>query len=257
VKLPLDLRAAAARSMILLITVAASFLTFWAENHAVSMSLPASVRHRWLIFAILAIAVAAGLPLIRQWRAERTVTRAMVTINDALGPIACQSARLASLSDPSERAGVKDQLLTMILNSVGEVLTIGRPTKRIRVCWYSYDAVAEKLEPGPHVGRSSAPITVFSSGSTEGMAVLERLKTKKPIVCGNVRKSPPVGWSEDQHGDYKSLMAMPVIAGQVPLGMLFLDAPRVGALTVQDVPIVKLFADSLAGALVLGAKSGV
>jgi hypothetical protein len=51
-------------------------------------------------------------------------------------------------------------------------------------------------------------------------------------------------------------MAMPVSAGDVPLGMLFLDAPRAGALTGQDVPIVKLFADHLASALILGAQSG-
>lgn len=242
--------------MIFLVSVAASFLTFWAENHAVDKNLPGSVRARWLIFAILAITVAVGLPLFRQWRAERTATRAMVSINDALGPIMRRSARLASLTDPAERAAIKDQILTMILSSVGEVLAVGKTVKRVRVCWYSYDEAAEKLEPGPHQGRSTAPVTVFSGGTTEGMAVMQLLKAKKPFVCRNVRKNPPVGWSPDKHGDYKSLMAVPVFAGDIPFGMLFLDAPAVGALSEQDIPIVNLAADILASALVLGAGRG-
>jgi len=256
VKLSLDLRSAAARSMIFLVSVAASFLTFWAENHAVDKSLSGSVRLRWFIFAILAITVAVGLPLFRHWRAERTATRAMVSINDALGPITRQSARLASLTDPTERAAAKDQILTMILSSVGEVLAIGKTVKRVRVCWYSYDEVAERLVPGPHRGRSTAPVTVFSGGTTEGTAVLQLLKTKKDFVCRDVRKHPPAGWTPDMHGDYKSLMAVPVFAGEIPFGMLFLDAPAVGALSEQDVPIVRLAADILATALVLGTGRG-
>jgi GAF domain-containing protein len=254
VKAPHDFRAFAQRSVTLIVSLAAAFLTFWAKEHADNQELSASLRHRWFIFALLAITVSVGLPVIRQWRTERAAIRAKVMINDALGPIAGQFARLAALADPSERAQVRDHIIPMILTSVEEVVAIGKTAYRVRVCWYPYDEGVDRLIPGTYVGRSTAPTTVFSNDNDEGKTVLALLKNNKPYINRNVPKSPPIGWYAVNHGDYRSLIAVPVIAGNIGFGILFVDALRIGALNEADLDVVKLFADHLASAVALGSK---
>jgi GAF domain-containing protein len=236
--------------------MATATLTFWAKEQADNPSLSGTTRFRWTLFAVLAITVSVGIPAFRQWRTERAVVRAKVTINDALGPVVPKLSQLATMTDPSERAQIRDNLIPMILNSVALVLTIGKAIDRIRVCWYPYDSGTGQLIPGLHVGRSTPPSTAFSGETDAGQAVLELLENRRHLVVGNVQKNPPRGWYiGDHHGDYKSLIAMPVIAGTVGLGMLFVDALSAGALTEADAPLVKLFADHLGSAIVLGSKS--
>jgi hypothetical protein len=242
------------KSVTPIVSIAAAILTFWAKEHADDQALSGTMHLRWTLFAILAITVSVGLPAFQQWRTAKAAVRATVTINDALGPIAPQLSLLATLKDPTERAEIRDHLIPMILTSVERVLNIGKAIDRVRVCWYPYDPEARQLAPKLHVGRSTNPLTVFDADTDEGKAVLKLLESGKHHVVENVKKNPPRGWYAPEHGDYKSLIAVPVTAGKNGLGMLFVDAPSAGSLTEADAELVKLFADHLASALALGSK---
>jgi GAF domain-containing protein len=70
----------------------------------------------------------------------------------------------------------------------------------------------------------------------------------------DVDRDPPEGWHGSAEHGYRSFLAVPVVAGQTPYGMLTVDALNVGGVSRSDVPFVRLLAGLLADALAYGAN---
>lgn len=236
---------------LVIIAVAAAAVTVWASSRAGDARLASSTRGWWLLVAVVAAGTATGLPLVDRFRlaieAQQSRISTRVAFNDTLDPIIRQLGRIAE-ANKRDRDGLQKQIIPMILNSAAELLD----PDRARVCWFEYrPAPTPRLVPGVHKGRSGAPRTVFEEGTPEGDGALRLLKKDRYLVCSDVDKDPPPGWSKLEHAEYKCFIAVPAMAGGVAYGMLTVDALEPRVLTTDDVPMLRSLASLLACALAI------
>jgi GAF domain-containing protein len=179
----------------------------------------------------------------QEYLAERIKIR--VALNDALDPIVGQIAQIAAAGSRREKRPLQDQILPMILNSASGVIG----PARARSCWFELeDGSPCRLVPKLHAGRAGPPSTVFVEGTQEGDAVFRILKSNQHRICEDLARDPPVGFDRTRSRDYRTFIAVPVVAGTTLFGMLTVDALLPGDLTEDDAALLRIFAGLLAAA---------
>lgn len=124
---------------------------------------------------------------------------------------------------------------------------------RARACYFGLaEGSPRRLHPVDHVGRSTAPTTVFEEGTQEGNSVFAALDRGEGRYVPSVDLEPPAGWNPARSRTYKTFIAVPVEVGGRIFGMLTLDSIRAEDLTGDEVPGLRLLADLLADALAIG-----
>jgi transcriptional regulator with GAF, ATPase, and Fis domain len=69
------------------------------------------------------------------------------------------------------------------------------------------------------------------------------------LLCEDIDSNPPPGWDTTKQRDYKTFISVSVAAGDTAYGMLTLDALEAGALTNDDLHMLRVMASALAVAL--------
>jgi transcriptional regulator with GAF, ATPase, and Fis domain len=221
-----------------------------------------SLKPWWIALGIFMSLVGAAVPGYEQIRKERQRKGAeqaaieaavdmRVTINDALDPIVSQLGRIATAASRQERGNLREATVTMILDSAAHLIK----GERVRACWFRIEEKGpRRLVPAQYVGRADAPVTVFEEGTTEGDSVFAMIRQNQHVQSSDVDHDPPEGWHGSAEHGYRSFIAVPLVAGQTPYGMLTVDAMNVGGVSHAEVPFVRLLAGLLADALAYGAN---
>jgi GAF domain-containing protein len=173
--------------------------------------------------------------------------------NDTLAPVVQQIGKVAIATTCERREAYQAQTITKVLSSAVSFVD----ADRARACWFELTpGSSRRLAPVDHVGRSTAPSTVFVEGTRSGDSVFAALDRGEGRYVPDVDEDPPAGWNTAVSRAYKTFIAVPVEVGGQLFGMLTLDSLRPDDLTGDEVPGLRLLADLLADALAIGAGSG-
>ncbi len=244
------------------VSLAAVALATWFGMEAGSAP---SAMAWWTFGAVLASVTAAGVPAYEQIRKERLRAQAeqaaigaavamRVTMNDALDPIVRQLGRIATTASRHDREGLQEATVPMILDSAAHLIE----AQRVRASWFRLiegeHGTPSKLVPDQYAGRADEPRTTFTQGTVEGDYAFAMIRHNQHLVCADVDTEPPPGWPVSAGHTYKSFIAVPVVAGQTPFGMLTVDTVDIAGVSEAEVPLVRLLAGLLAGALAHGSR---
>lgn len=217
---------------------------------------------RFVLLIGLEVVAAALAFLIPQWRqvsankAEATAEEreiearvdTRVAVNDALDPILRLLANQSVETDPLTREQLRAQAVPLVLMTAATLVG----AERARACWFRMQAGPPlQLVPVEHAGRAGAPTRVFTAGTRSGDAALDLVLGDRDLFCRDVLDEPPPGWDQAAQPDYRSFIAVSVIAADTALGMLTVDALDADALTTDDQGILRLLAGALAVALAM------
>jgi GAF domain-containing protein len=173
-----------------------------------------------------------------------------VTMNDALDPIVRQLGRIATTDNRHDRAALQSATIPMILDSAAHLID----AERVRANWFRLaEGKSRRLVPEQYAGRADEPVTPFSEGTVEGDAAFAMIRHNQHLLYTDIEQDAPPGWQRPIHRDYRSFLAVPVAAGQTAYGMLTVDSVDVAGVTETEVPLVRLLAGLLAGALATGS----
>jgi GAF domain-containing protein len=245
------------------------YLTTGISLAAVAMATSAGIqvgvgtagRGWWAVVSVTASVVAAAVPAYEQIRKERmrndaeqvaisAAVEIRVTINDALDPIVRQLGRIATADGRRERATLQSATIPMILDSAAHLID----AERVRANWFRLaEGEPRRLVPEQYAGRADEPVTPFTEGTVEGDAAFAMIRRNQHLVYTDLARDAPPGWERPVQRDFRSFLAVPVVAGHTAYGMLTVDAVDVAGVTEAEVPLVRLLAGLLAGALAIGS----
>ncbi|MEF2977616.1 GAF domain-containing protein [Subtercola sp. YIM 133946] len=97
-----------------------------------------------------------------------------------------------------------------------------------------------------HVGRGQTP-GPFVAGTPRGDAALAFIQQLQPEFYDDLSKQTPPGYGGTM-SDYETYIAVPIWTDQSLYGMVTIDAPLAGSLTVGDQYMVELVAELMAAA---------
>jgi hypothetical protein len=231
--------------------VASSVLTVVAIAGAPACALFAKnkagvVDPRWFGGQVAFVLLAAAVPAFAAWRRKKSeVTgraRAQSQITETVNPILRNIARRTS----QKRQNLGDQITSMAVQAAANMFA--PDAGRTRSCYYELEAGADDNAPKrltlvTHVGREEdTPLGVFDGSNDRGQAAIELVETDNYLLCENVEKSPPKGWSNDGDATYKTFISAGVVALPTAYGMLTVDAPKPGDLTRYDAAVLRSLA---------------
>lgn len=214
-------------------------------------------RPWWTLGAVLASVTAAGVPAYEQIRKEQLRARAeraavdaavamRVTMNDALDPIVRQLGRVATATTRHEREGLKEAVIPMVLDSAAHLAGTGR----VRACLFQLaPGTPRTLVPDQYAGRVDDPLEPITEGTAEGDLVFDMIRHNQHLFRPNVSDDPLPEWRIPPPQTYQSFAVVPVAAGHNAFGMLMVDSLERGAITRDDVPLLRLLAGLAAVAL--------
>jgi GAF domain-containing protein len=213
-------------------------------------------RWWWALGAVAASVTAAGVPAYEQIRKEQLRARAQqaavdaavamrVTMNDALDPIVRQLGRVVT-AGRHDREALQEATIPMVVDSAAHLVGTGR----VRACLFRFaPGTPRVLVPTQYSGRVDDPLEPIAEGTGPGDLVFGMIRHNQHLFCADLDADLPPGWQVTAPQTYKSFAAVPVAAGQNAFGMLMVDALEQGGIRREDVPLVRLLAGLLAGAL--------
>ena len=227
----------------------------------VTAALSRTASGGWLIFFIVAQVMATGLAfLIPQWR-ELTARRkeataeereiearvdTRVAMNDALDPILHLLGNLSLEPKKVIRNQLRAQVIPLVLKTAAEFIG----PDRARACWFKLEpGPPKRLDPTEFAGRAGAPSTIFVAGNAAGDAAVDMVLADEERLVHDVESDPPPGWDPSTNREYRTFIAVSVLAGDTAYGMLTLDALEAGSLTSEDMALLRLMARVLAVAV--------
>jgi hypothetical protein len=166
----------------------------------------------------------------------------MLTLNGALAPITNYLGDMADQRTSDGRATVAGQLSQAVVDAAVRLTADGS-----RSAFYQLDEDWQGLTRETWGGRSAQPRGSFSAGTPDGDAVLDLVRAGDYVVIDDVAASPMV--TPSPGAGYRTVVAVAVTAGSLPLGMLTVDAPHVGDLGAIDVELVRVLANLLGAGL--------
>ena len=214
-------------------------------------------RPWWMLGAVAASVIAAGVPAYEQVRKEQMRARAQevavdaavtmrVTMNDALDPIVRQLGRVATAAGRHEREALQEATLPMVLDSAAHLVG----SRRVRACLFRFaPGRPRKLVPSLYSGRVDDPLEPIVEGTPQGDLVFGMIQHNQHLFCPDSDAQPQPGWPIVAPQTYKSFAVVPVAAGQNAFGMLMVDALEKDGVTRADVPLIRLLAGLAAVAL--------
>ncbi len=215
-----------------------------------------SGRAWWTLGAVAASVTAAGIPAYEQVRKERMRARAQqaavdaavamrVTLNDALDPIVRQLGRVVT-AGRHEKEALQEATIPMAVDSAAHLAGSGR----VRACLFRFaPGTPGILVPAQYSGRVDDPLEPITEGTAQGDLVFGMIRRNQHLFCPDLVAVPQPGWTVTAPQTYRSFAAVPVAAGQSAFGMLMVDALEQDGIGRDDVPLLRLLAGLLAGAL--------
>jgi hypothetical protein len=232
------------------LAVVAAMATFLVSAQA---ALTRGTARAWLlgIGAVLAgVAVLANLLQQHRFRQQRLTLEQVaidaeaaftLTINGVFAPITSYLGELASTATDADRAHVAGQVCQAVVDAA---VTLTAPDARS--AFYRLDGDGLGLTRESWGGRSMQPRQRFRAGTPDGDAVLDVVRQGDFVFVDDVQVSPMV--TPTPGSGYRTVVAVAVTAGAVPLGLLTVDAPRVGDVSEDDVELVRVLANLLGAA---------
>jgi hypothetical protein len=232
-------------------------LATWA---GIQVGTGAAGRSWWMVLSVAASVAAAAVPTYEQIRKERLRNTAeeaainaavemRVTMNDALDPIVRQLGRIATAHSKHDREALQSATIPMVLDSAAHLID----AERVRATWFRLtDSRPRRLEPQQYAGRADEPVTPFVEGTVEGDHAFSMIRHNQHLLYDDLDTDAPPGWRRPIQRDYRSFLAVPVVAGHTAYGMLTVDAVDAAGVTEDEVPLVRLLAGLLASALAVG-----
>ncbi|NTW40111.1 MAG: GAF domain-containing protein [Cellulomonadaceae bacterium] len=222
----------------------------------------------WLkALGVIAVIVGVGAEALVTWWAERRRAHAdgdrtrheqelvqlaaelNVLMNDALAPIAKRIAELAPLSVVERQHHLKP--VAQLVASTATLLR--RDVKRLRVTVYAVQPSRGRrsrlMRPLVYQGRSDEP-SPFYDATPDGRAAFATLDGGRPEFVADVAAEDVTRWKNGPHG-YSTFVTVPIVVDDNGYGLLSADAPAVGDLTGNDVPIITVLAEMLGIAFAL------
>jgi GAF domain-containing protein len=243
------------------ISLIAVAVTSWS---GIQVGVEAAGRPWWVLLSVAASVTAAAVPAYEQTRKERlrsaaeraTISAAVemrVTMNDALDPIVRQLGRIVTTSNRHAREALQREMIPMILDSAAHLID----AERVRATWFHLaEDKPRRLVPEQYAGRADEPVMPFTEGTVEGDTALGMIRYNHHLLYLDIGADSPLGWRRPVQRDFQSFLAVPVVAGHTPYGMLTVDAVDVAGVTEDEVPLVRLLAGLLADALAVGSAEG-
>lgn len=239
---------------------AAATAAAWLIQVLVSDELPGWARAALVVAGALSTLLAFLLPtrqLINERRdrteaeelAANAVASYKVKVHDMLIPLTLAVSNVVTASNARIRREEQQTLRQLVVDLAAE--KIG--PDRSRACFYGLDSSGN---PGRHLrlknwhGRNKMPQQEFTEGTPHGslvMALIDELGAKLIDDVDKVGLSGAPGQFE-----HKTLIFATVFAHEIPLGILTLDSLRPGDLNVDDLDLMRLFAQLLATGLAVG-----
>jgi transcriptional regulator with GAF, ATPase, and Fis domain len=240
------------------LSLASVAVASWA---GIQVGVGTTARGWWATLSVAASVIAAAVPAYEQIRKERLRNEAeqaaikaavemQVTMNDALDPIVRQLGRIATADGRHERETLQSATIPMILDSAAHLID----ADRVRATWFRLaEGKQRRLVPEQYAGRADQPVTPFIEGTIEGDTALGMIRHNQHVLYADLGRDAPAGWRRPVQRDYQSFLAVPVVAGHTAYGMLTVDAVDVAGVTEAEVPLVRLLAGLLAGAVAIGS----
>lgn len=172
-------------------------------------------------------------------------------IGDGLQPLLQQLVKLGESNSVPEAKTNLHQLIVAAIEAARHVAGQGR----VRATYFRALPPAGRLKarlvPGPHVGRSTSPSSVFAKGTPEGDYIFEVLSKDGYVFYEDIKDCDLPGWDPHRKRDYGTFASVPVRGKSVVYGMLSVDAPSPGDLTHNSVTFIRcvgvLLAAGIAG----------
>ena len=208
----------------------------------------------WLLVAggaCVALTVLAGAAkqLRDAWRvrsAEQVAVDAEeelgTALNGAFAPITGYLGELADATSPTGRAIIAGKIRQAVVDAAVSLTVPGA-----RSAFYRRSASGDRLTRDSYAGRSMLPRFSFVAGTPDGDTVLDLVERGDLVFIEDVEADPMI--TPSAPGTYRSVIAVAVTAGRQRIGMLTVDAPEVGELTVTDVEMVRVLANLLGSGL--------
>lgn len=112
---------------------------------------------------------------------------------------------------------------------------------RLRANIYLLDADSQQMESLAHTGRGERP-QPFVAGTPRGDNALEFVAGTKTAFYPDLRRERPDGYDGTMSG-YDTFIAVPIWTDNGHYGMVTVDAPAAGSLTLGDVSLAELVAE--------------
>lgn len=220
---------------------------------------PDGVVRTWvLVGAVVGVVVTAIVPSVTALRAKRAERSAeeretrvriesRVEMNQALDPIVRKLGELSVAARKTDRNSIRAQVMSLAVSAASQIVC---PKPDVRACFFEFqEGSPKKLVPTEHhVGRIGTTRSTFIEGTPDGDAAIGMVESNGDRLCRDVQEEPPPGWNSKKR-DYRSFISVAVVAGDTAYGMLTVDAPESGSLTVDDVNVLRVLAGLLAAAM--------
>lgn len=205
--------------------------------------------------------VVTAVQQLSQWARDKADERATETVeriaedirsttNAALSgafmPLLRLLARIEEAENETERAKLREAAIASVVHAAPAILG----PDHTRACFFILEADSSegevRLRFHTAAGRVDEPHTRFDPSTAAGRAALRMLTEDEHTFCEDTESSPPPGWNEHLH-QYRTFLSVPVRGDQELIGMLTVDAPSPGDLSIdRDLPILLVLARILA-----------
>ncbi|HEY0259381.1 MAG TPA: GAF domain-containing protein [Lacisediminihabitans sp.] len=164
-------------------------------------------------------------------------------IRDAVKPIPELIAQLPALSYPDRALrvqGIAQACATALY------MLIAPHAENIRTAVFALEENPDRMTWLAHVGRGRTPCP-FTPGTVRGDAAFEFITALQPAFYPDLTTQQPAGYDESP-SDYRTFISIPLWTDESVYGMVTVDAPDPGALTVGDQYVAELIAELMAAA---------
>lgn len=165
-----------------------------------------------------------------------------LTLSGALAPITKYLGDLTAAQDEPSAETIMGQLLQAVVDAA---VRLTAPDSRC--AFYALDESATTLVREAYAGRPALPREAFRAGTPDGDFVLDLVARGDLVFVPDVAADPVV--TPTTPGAYETVVAVAVTAGSESLGLLTVDAPHTGDLSMTDVELVRVLANLLGSGL--------
>jgi hypothetical protein len=211
-------------------------------RRTVLLAVGASLTGAVLLFQLLRarrdarrVATAAQIAVEAEEELGTALTGAFAPITGYLGEMAAARGR-------TRRAVIAGKLRQAVVEA-GVLLTADDS----RSAFYRSDPGGTLLTREAYAGRAALPRLEFRAGTRDGDTVLDLVRRGDLVFVEDCDVDPMI--TPTTPGTYRTVVAVAVTAGPLPLGLLTVDAPRVGDLSGTDVELVRVLANLLGAGL--------
>lgn len=163
-------------------------------------------------------------------------------LSGALAPITSYLGELGVAATPGSRALIAGKVRQAVVDAA---IRLTAPAGRC--AFYRCGPTFDVLTREAYAGQATPARDVFRAGTDDGDAVLEVVRRGEIVFVEDVAANPHVFPSTP--GVYGTVIAVAVTAGEERLGLLTVDAPRVGDLTLTHVELLRVLANLLGSGL--------